>query len=105
MPIVARNAGARRPSSPTCKTRGPGVVIGEAADLGDLADPDAFLAGVAAKLGGLDAVLIFHGALGAEAPADAETAAARGILQINFNSPALLALAAARQLESTAKRP
>ena len=88
------------------RSRGARTVTSTVCDLATLADPDALFDSVAKDLGGLDAVLLYQGVLGDQAQSEASTAAARQVLQINFNNPAEMALAAARRLErSDHQRP
>ena len=86
--------------------RGAQSVLVTTADLGQIADPFAFMAKAKADLGGLDAVLIFHGVMRDEALAARDVTALRTVLSVNFNSAIELAAAAALELEtSTCARP
>jgi decaprenylphospho-beta-D-erythro-pentofuranosid-2-ulose 2-reductase len=83
------------------RVRGAGQVLTTAVDLGQIADPFAFMAKAGADLGGMDAVLIFHGVMHDEQVAARDIGALRDILSVNFNSAIELAAAAAVELEAS----
>lgn len=66
-------------------------------------EASATLAGMVAKLGGLDHVLLAYGVLGDQALADRDEAAALAIIDVNFRSAAAWTLAAANLLERQGK--
>ncbi|RJF70782.1 SDR family NAD(P)-dependent oxidoreductase [Rhodopseudomonas palustris] len=63
------------------------------------AEPSSALAGMVAKLGGIDHVILAYGVLGDQALAERDLAAAEAILDVNFRSAAGWSLAAANVLE------
>jgi decaprenylphospho-beta-D-erythro-pentofuranosid-2-ulose 2-reductase len=71
----------------------------------DFTAPDAAatLAGMVAKLGGLDHVILAYGVLGDQATADRDEAAALAIIDVNFRSAAAWTLAVANLLERQGK--
>jgi NAD(P)-dependent dehydrogenase (short-subunit alcohol dehydrogenase family) len=100
--LVGRNAARLAAIAADLRSRGAGLVVVRAADLAARTDPGALLDATARELGGLDAVLIFHGLLGDHGRAEADPGAARLVLETNFASPAAFALAAAARLEDSA---
>lgn len=66
-------------------------------------DAAATLAGMVAKLGGLDHVILAYGVLGDQALADRDEAAALAIIDVNFRSAAAWTLAVANLLERQGK--
>jgi short-subunit dehydrogenase len=104
--LVARSGTRLQAIAADLSSRGAAVVVPHVADLNGLSDPGALIDAVAAGLGGLDAVLMFHGDLGVQSLAETDTAAAIKILDVNFASAATLSLAAAARLEvSSHPRP
>jgi short-subunit dehydrogenase len=99
--LVARDAGRLETIARDLASRGASKVAMRTADLARLEDPGAFLDGVSGELGGLDAVLIFHGVLGDQAEARADPSAALRLLEVNFISAAVLSLAAVTRLEAS----
>jgi short-subunit dehydrogenase len=85
------------------KVRGAAAVGVRVLDLAE-APSSAALEGLAAEIGGADAVLIAYGWLGDQAEAEQDLDAAARILQVNFTSAALWALAAHQWLQRTAGR-
>ncbi|QDM33335.1 SDR family NAD(P)-dependent oxidoreductase [Tardiphaga sp. vice352] len=71
----------------------------------DFTAPDAAatLAGMVAKLGGLDHVILAYGVLGDQALADRDETAAMAIIDVNFRSAAAWMLAVANLLERQRK--
>lgn len=84
------------------RVRGAGNVLTDARDLAEAGDAEGALAAAAAAMGGVDAVLVFYGALGDQALAEADLTHARRIIDVNFTSAALWALAAVRVLAKMA---
>ena len=104
--LVGRRADRLAEVAADLTVRGAQSVLVTTADLGQIADPFAFMAKAKADLGGLDAVLIFHGVMRDEALAARDVTALRTVLSVNFNSAIELAAAAALELEtSTCARP
>ena len=104
--LVGRRADRLAEVAADLTVRGAQSVLVTTADLGQIADPFAFMAKAKADLGGLDAVLIFHGVMRDEALAARDVTALRTVLSVNFNSAIELAAAAALELEtSTGARP
>ena len=104
--LVGRRADRLAEVAADLTVRGAQSVLVTTADLGQIADPFAFMAKAKADLGGLDAVLIFHGVMRDEALAARDITALRTVLSVNFNSAIELAAAAALELEtSTCARP
>lgn len=98
--LAARNPRRLEAIAADLESRGAVVVARRAIDLADIQDPGALLDELTAPLGGLDAVLIFHGDLGDQALAEADPALARRSLEVNLVSAATLSLAAASRLEA-----
>jgi decaprenylphospho-beta-D-erythro-pentofuranosid-2-ulose 2-reductase len=80
------------------RIRGAADVQTAAMDLDAVSPAETFPA-LAARLGGVDHVLIAYGVLGDQALAETDEPHARGVLSTNFLSPALWCLAAAAVLE------
>jgi decaprenylphospho-beta-D-erythro-pentofuranosid-2-ulose 2-reductase len=97
--LLARNEAALADIAAGLSTRGASAVVTRAMDLTDVADAKAVLSGLAEQIGGLDHVLIFHGLLGDTARAETDLEHARAILDVNFTTQAIWALAAADLLE------
>jgi NAD(P)-dependent dehydrogenase (short-subunit alcohol dehydrogenase family) len=85
------------------KARGAATVDHETQDLARPADAESQLAAMAARLGGVDDILIFYGALGDQKRDERDLSSARDILAVNFTSAAEWCLAAANLLESQGK--
>jgi short-subunit dehydrogenase len=84
------------------RVRGAANVLIEVQDLGAVpaSEVTGLLAGFVAQLGGLDHVLLAYGVLGEQALAERQPTVAADIIQVNFSSAALWALAVANQLET-----
>jgi short-subunit dehydrogenase len=83
------------------ENRGSTHVVQRVVDLATIDAPGEFLDAIATELGGLDAVLIFHGLLGDQKLAERSVSQLREIVRVNFTSAAELALAAAARLETS----
>ena len=104
--LVGRRADRLAEVAADLTVRGAQSVLVTTADLGQIADPFAFMAKAKADLGGLDAVLIFHGVMRDEALAARDITALRTVLSVNFNSAIELSAAAALQRQTyTCARP
>ncbi len=79
--------------------RGASAVEVEVLDLGAPTDASAQLAVMAARLGGVDDILLAYGVLGDQTQAERDVALARDLLAVNFTSAAQWCLAAANLLE------
>lgn len=98
--LVGRNAGRLAEIAADLKARGAAAAEVEATDLARPTDAAAQLRALAARLGGLDDVLLFYGVLGDQGRAEADMAHARQILDVGFTSAAEWCLAAAAILEA-----
>lgn len=96
--LVARDAERLEAVAADLRARG-GAVETAAIDLADGAIEQA-LDGLAARLGGIDVVLVAYGILGEQKAAERDAARAQRILAVNFTSAARWCLAAANLLES-----
>lgn len=106
MVLIARDNTKLAPIAADLATRGSGNISTIIQDLALVQDPSALLQQARDTLGGLDAVLIFHGFLGDQSQAVGDVEHLRKILSVNFNSPIELAIAGATLLEqSTHERP
>lgn len=104
--LVARDGEKLAPIASDLATRGASHVSSIIIDLANLADPRALLLQASTQLDGLDGVLIFHGYLGEQSKALCDVEHLRTILNVNFNSPVEIAIAAAEILEkSTHSKP
>lgn len=104
--LVARNSERLSAVAADLRIRGAARVETLAQDLTRIDDPFRFMADVAGRLRGLDAVLIFHGVMRDESRAAEDIGVLREILAVNFTSAVELAAAAAAELErSGSKRP
>jgi short-subunit dehydrogenase len=95
--LVARDQGRLDAIADDLKARGASAVALRAWDLTDPPDPGA-LEELAQDMGGADTVLIAYGVLGHQAEAEVDLTAARRLLEVNFTSAALWALASERLL-------
>lgn len=86
------------------KARGAGAAVTIAKDLADASDAVAVLDGCARAIGPIDTVMIFYGVLGDQAQAERDLAEAARLLNVNFTSAALWALAAAPHVEAAGAR-
>lgn len=98
--LVGRNAGRLGEIAADLKARGAAAAEVEATDLVRTQDAQAQLQALAARLGGLDDVLLFYGVLGDQARAESDMAHAREILDVGFTSAAEWCLASASILEA-----
>lgn len=99
--LAGRDAARLEAAALDLRARGAGAVETLAANLAAVDDPFAVTADAAARLGGLDAVLIFYGLLGDEARSARDIAELRRQLRVNFDSPVEWAAAAAATLENS----
>ena len=97
--LAGRDAARLEAAALDLRARGAGSVETLAANLAAVDDPFAVTADVAARLGGLDAVLIFYGVLGDEANSSHDITELRRQLRVNVDSPIEWAAAAAATLE------
>jgi len=86
------------------KVRGAATGYFRALDLTDAADARAILAECERQIGPIDTVLMFYGALGDQAQAESDPATARTLIDVNFTSAALWALAGADLVERAGAR-
>ena len=86
------------------KLRGAERTFVLAGDLAGATDPAAQLAACAREIGPIDTVMIFYGVLGDQSRAETELSEARRLLDANFTSAALWALAAAPHVEKAGAR-
>jgi short-subunit dehydrogenase len=96
--LAGRNAGRLAGIADDLKVRGAAEVATFDVDFTTAAVP-AELAGMAAKLGGLDHVILAYGVLGDQALAERDPAVAQSIIDVNFRSAAAWTLAVAEVLE------
>lgn len=99
--LVARDGIRLDAMAADLRVRGAVLLATRTADLVETGPTDAFLRDVADELGGIDTVLIAHGLLGDQAAAEQDSALAGRLLDANFSSAALWALASARFLDET----
>jgi decaprenylphospho-beta-D-erythro-pentofuranosid-2-ulose 2-reductase len=96
--LVARNGLHLDRIATDLELRGAVGIIKRVVDLANVDDPQDFFDSVAVELGGLDAVLIFHGLLGEQHLAERNVDELRRIIRVNFTSAAELAIIAAHRL-------
>jgi short-subunit dehydrogenase len=96
--LVARDAGRLAQIGDDMVARGARNIVRHAADLARVDAPAALLEELTARLGGLDAILIFYGVLGEQARAEQDMQELRRIVQVNFTSAAEFSVAGARLL-------
>ena len=80
------------------RARGAGEVACIATDLGDMADAETRFAGMVARLGPPDEVLLAYGVLGEQSAAQDSAEETRRIIDVNFTSAALWLQLAAKHL-------
>lgn len=102
--LVARNARHLESVAADLRVRGAANVFTFVHDLSRLDDPRGCVDSLAAAMGGLDAVMIFHGMLTDQAAAEADATVLRDNIRVNFTSAAEIAIAAARQLATSGAR-
>ena len=98
--LVARDPARLEAIAADLKVRGAANVATRALDLAQ-APQASLLEGLAREMGGADTVLIAYGLLGDQAEAESDMDAARRLLEVNFTSAALWALAARQVLEAS----
>lgn len=98
--LIARDPGRLDAIAGDLKIRGAAAVSVRALDLAEPAQPGV-LEALAREMGGADTVLIAYGVLGDQGEAEADLDAARRLLDVNFTSAALWALAARQVLEAS----
>ena len=98
--LVARDPARLEAVAADLKVRGASTVATRALDLAQ-APQAGLLEGLAREMGGADTVLIAYGLLGDQTAAEADWDAARRLLEVNFTSAALWALAARQALEAS----
>jgi decaprenylphospho-beta-D-erythro-pentofuranosid-2-ulose 2-reductase len=96
--LAGRNAGRLAGIADDLKARGAAEVATFDVDFTTAAVP-AELAGMVAKLGGLDHVILAYGVLGEQALAERDPAVAQSIIDVNFRSAVAWTLAVAEVLE------
>ena len=97
--LVARDHARLEAIAADLKVRGAGAVAARAVDLAEPAQA-SMLEALALEMGGADTVLIAYGLLGDQVEAEIDLAAAERLLNVNFTSAALWALAARQMLEA-----
>ncbi len=97
--LFGRNASRLETMARDLRARGAAGTYSFACDLCDTHDAHSALSAAASAMGGVDAILIFYGALGDQKRAETDLDEARTILLVNFTSAADWALAGARLLE------
>jgi decaprenylphospho-beta-D-erythro-pentofuranosid-2-ulose 2-reductase len=99
--LVARDAARLEAMAADLRVRGAPSVAIRSLDLLETEPTDDLLQGMADEIGGFDTALIAHGVLGEQERAEQDSAAAAALIDVNFTSAALWALALARFLERT----
>lgn len=99
--LVGRDAGRLESVAADLRARG-GAAEVAAADLAN-ADVEQIFATLAARLGGVDIVLLAYGVLGDQARAEKDASEAQRILAVNFTSAARWCLAAADLFEANGR--
>ena len=99
--LVARNPERLTQMAADLQVRGAPVVAVRSLDLLEIEPTEVLLRAIADEVGGFDTALIAHGVLGDQAEAEESSAAAAALIDVNFTSAALWALALARFLERT----
>lgn len=99
--LVARDAARLQVIAADLTVRGAPKVAARSLDLLEAEPTQELLQGLADEVGGFDTVLIAHGLLGDQAGAEQDAAQAAALIDVNFTSAALWALALARFLERT----
>lgn len=98
--LVGRNGSRLEEIAADLGARGASDALCETLDLAAPTDASGRLADMAARLGGVDHVLVFYGVLGDQSQAETDLAHAREVLSVNFASAAEWCLAAANLLEA-----
>jgi short-subunit dehydrogenase len=98
--LVARDPARLEAIAADLKVRGAAAVAVRAKDLAAPA-PSGVLEALAREMGGADTVLIAYGLLGDQSEAETDLDAARRLLDVNFTSAALWALAARQFLDTS----
>jgi decaprenylphospho-beta-D-erythro-pentofuranosid-2-ulose 2-reductase len=98
--LVGRNAGRLGQVASDLKVRGAARADVAELDLAGAVDHEALLRDFAARLGGIDHILIAYGVMQDQTAAAAALPLARQMIETNFSSAALWALAAANLLEA-----
>jgi decaprenylphospho-beta-D-erythro-pentofuranosid-2-ulose 2-reductase len=99
--LVARDRGRLDQIAADLRVRGAPTVAVRSLDLLEAEPTEALLQEIAQEIGGFDTALIAHGLLGDQAGAEESSSAAAALIDVNFTSAALWALALARFLERT----
>jgi short-subunit dehydrogenase len=97
--LAGRNAEHLQVVATDLRGRGAATVEVEATDLSAPEDAGAQLAAMAARIGGVDDILLAYGVLGDQAAAERDLKTAGEILSVDFTSAAQWCLAAANLLE------
>jgi short-subunit dehydrogenase len=97
--LAARNADRLHTVAHDLRTRGSGDVIVEALNLAQ-GDAGSLMSDWAARLNGVDLVLIAYGVLGDQRTLEKDLQAAAALIDTNFRSAAMWSLAAANLIES-----
>lgn len=97
--LVGRDQDRLQQTAADLKIRGAERVETAICDLAAPEDAQQQLADFAARIGGMDHVLLAYGILGDQGAAEKNLIAAEEILRVNFNSAAAWSLAAANMLE------
>lgn len=97
--LVARDTVRLQQIAADLRVRGASVVVIRALDLVEAEPTDELLAAIADEMNGFDTALIAHGMLGDQSEAVQSASEAARLLDVNFTSAALWALALARFLE------
>lgn len=99
--LVARDAARLESIAADLRVRGAPAVAIRILDLLEAEPTDELLQGLADEIGGFDTALIAHGLLGDQTRAEQDAAHAASLIDVNFTSAALWALALRRRLERT----
>lgn len=102
--LVGRDGPRLEAIAADLRVRGAGLATTRVMDLIEAEPSQAMLGEIAGALGGFDVVLIAHGVLGDQQQALKDTLQAARIIDANFTSAALWALAATQYLESAGAR-
>ena len=102
--LIGRDEARLKIIAADLKLRGAEATFTLARDLAATDDPAATLELCAREIGAIDTVLIFYGVLGDQSRAEVELSEARRLLNVNFTSPALWALAAVPHVENAGAR-
>ena len=99
--LVARDGARLEAIAADLRVRGSPNVAVRALDLVESEPTDELLQSLADAIGGFDTALIAHGLLGDQTRAEQDAAHAAALIDVNFTSAGLWALALARRLERT----